>query len=206
MFVMMKQIAFIILLALSVCLFCQQLFAQSKKENYQTFRASIVAGANAAQIDGDDLAGFNKLGIRAGAEVGVRWHRLFESSVGMYYSQKGSASELSAGGTDLLARFTLNYVQIPLMVTYDDDGLQFGAGFSYSRLINSKIIILGELDEARSDSYSKNDFSFVAKGGYFIKDRIGFHLGFERSLGNILKSDVEREVNRLIFFTASYRI
>lgn len=204
MFVMMKHLT--LLLVFLSCILSTSLFAQSKKENQQTFRATIIAGANAAQIDGDDLAGFNKLGIRAGAQVSVRWHRLFESSVGMLYSQKGSASELSASGTDLLARFSLNYVQIPLMVTYDDEGLQFGAGFSYSRLINSKIIIQGILDEARSDSYSKNDFSFVAQGGYFIKDRIGFHLGFERSLGNILKSDVEREVNRLVYLTASYRI
>jgi hypothetical protein len=57
-----------------------QLFAQESE--VRTFNATIIAGINASQIDGDFTAGYNKIGLNVGAKAGIllakRWETGFE--------------------------------------------------------------------------------------------------------------------------------
>lgn len=84
----------------------------------QDFKLILTAGLNASQVNGDKLAGFDKLGFHAGAgilrNVGKRGSIQFE----LLYAEKGS-KDISTDIDpiqDTLFRF--NYIEIPLMYNY----------------------------------------------------------------------------------------
>ncbi len=64
-----------------------------------SFTGGLVVGFNAAQIDGDNLYGYNKLAILAGARVGYRVSKNWIPAMGIFYNQKGSRSELVLSGS-----------------------------------------------------------------------------------------------------------
>ena len=99
------------------------------------FRASILVGFNASQIDGDELAGFNKAGINVGGQVNIvldrnDWVGRFQPSVGIGFTQLGSAPSNNDNELYRSQRFNLAYAQIPVMIHYIDQRWVFSAGFA----------------------------------------------------------------------------
>lgn len=169
------------------------------------FRASVWIGANAAQIDGDDLAGYDKLGINAGARVFVRLHENWQPSIGIYYSQKGSSSEL-IGSSDLQTKYSLDYAQIPIMFNYVDQRVIFSVGLAYGQLVRSNVIRQGLEDDGILDLYKSSDFSFIGGATFFVTEKIGFTLAWERSLINLINDPTQQsQVNKLITLQAGYQ-
>ena len=121
----MKNRLLVIILAFSLPILS---FAQGG-----TFKAGVIGGVNLAQLDGDILAGYNKLGLHAGVTVGVQVSDLFRTNLEILYVQKGSRSSKDeqgiAGGA--LTRYSFDYVEVPLMLNYVDGGFMLNAGFSY---------------------------------------------------------------------------
>jgi len=121
------------------CLMISTLAAQ------RGFDLSLVAGLNAAQIAGDQLAGFDKLGINAGLKVGYRLPSNMDISLEMLFSQKGSIAKRSLGINRM--NTTFSYIDFPVYVTYndwyqdDDDYFKVGihGGFSYSYLLGRRV-------------------------------------------------------------------
>jgi len=112
------------------------------------FDLSLVAGFNASQIAGDDLAGFDKLGINSGLKIGYRIKEKMDLSFEMLFSQKGSILKrrFSAPGSNRM-NSTLNYIDFPVYLTYNDwyqntgDYFKVGVhgGFSYSYLLGRRL-------------------------------------------------------------------
>ena len=111
------------------------------------FDLSLAAGFNAAQIGGDQLAGFDKLGINGGLKIGFRLPSNMDLSLEMLFSQKGSIAKrsISVGGNR--QNTTLTYIDFPLYLTYNDwyqeneDYYKVGihGGFSYSYLLGRRL-------------------------------------------------------------------
>jgi hypothetical protein len=106
--------------------------------NAQRFDGGAMVGLTATQIDGDNLGGYNKPGIRAGGWVNTPISENLILQLELEFIQKGSKvsqSELK-GGQYYHAR--LNYIQAPVLVkTSLMPRLNAEAGLAGAYLFNS---------------------------------------------------------------------
>ncbi len=177
-----------------------------------TFKLGIVAGLNAAQVDGDALAGYNKLALLGGLRVVYRTSDKWMPSVGIFYSQKGSRSETIPSGSFFETHYQLDYIDIPVMWNYIDGGIRISGGLSYGRLIDTNILI-DDIDETddRAPYYKNNDFGVVLGFGYFINKHWGFDLRWSQSIISIVDINVgnvinEPQINKFLSFRAIYQL
>lgn len=108
------------------------------------FTAGIAIGTNISQVDGDNLSGFSKVGLNAGAVVNINFNEKLGIGMELLYSQKGSKS-VGAGNSPTAGSFygkykiSANYAEIPLILYYNlQPKFQFGIGASYNVFISSK--------------------------------------------------------------------
>lgn len=174
----------------------------------QRFNAGVQVGLNAAQLDGDDSAGYNKLGIMAGLRGVTILTEKMEVSIELLFSQKGAKCELSSNGLGTrcgLLDIKLNYVEIPLLFNYKDwrneekdyYKMLFSAGFSYGRLIGGSATNNAG-DDASIEGLNKNDFSIIVGATYFATSRLGISFRYTRSMN--LAYNASKQNN---FFTNS---
>ena len=202
--------SFILLFA---CLFSNLALAQDddKKDPIPigTFKLSLIAGLNAAQINGDDIAGYNKVGLEAGGEISYRIKESWMPSVSILYSQKGSRSEPRLDG--YLTHYRLNYVSIPVMMHYLDGGIRISGGLSYNRLLSSDFL-QRDFDETteRAPYYRNTDINVILGFGYFTSNHWGFDLRWSNSTFSIVDIDFgniinEPQINRVLTFRTLYQ-
>jgi len=123
-------------------------FAQSSSqpvyltnETYRFF-GGLVAGCNFTQVDGDTYAGFNKVGINAGALVYVRLNEVLGFSIEFNYTEKGSHGVGTTASPALGSyvsdyKLKLNYVEVPFMLhILTNRRFHYEAGVSYAQLLN----------------------------------------------------------------------
>ncbi len=179
--IMLKYILIIILF------FPVFLLAQDDETTPGTFSASIIAGANAAQIDGDDLAGFNKIGYVAGGRVEVGLGSMWAISMDILYSVKGSRATNKEFSEDY--DYTLSSVEVPVSFYYIDGNLRFHAGLGFDRLVQVNNILISDIDETelRAPFYRKNNIFGHAGATYFITDHIGLEANFGYSFNSIVE-------------------
>jgi hypothetical protein len=181
----------ILLFMLYAFLASSQLHAQDQAEE-QRFFAGIVAGFNAAQIDGDQLAGFHKpgflLGLRGVTAISTRR----QVSIELLFSQKGSQSQLVVDNAVPQFKMTLNYAEIPVQIHFldwkkeDDDGvfykMHFNVGASFARLLSASVRDDLNLYRDLSSVLSKNDFGVMAGCTFFPNRKWGFGARFQQSI------------------------
>jgi len=157
-------------------------FAQSTLKA-QRFSASVLAGINMSQIDGDNLAGYNKLGINAGLGVDARINEQFGLGMELLFSQKGSRSKVSQMPPGQSVKLSVNYAEIPVLFRYHDkNGAIFGLGFSYSALVGfsqwengSQVIAVDSL-LGNNDIQGLAEFTFSIKKHWGANARIAYSL------------------------------
>lgn len=166
-------------------LFPTLLLAQEEKVRYSLFDAGLIAGFNATQVDGDDVAGYNKLGLNTGATVFVRFHDNISVSLEMLYNQKGSKSELNIQYTQDSYKLWLDYVEVPLMLNfYDKKIAMFSAGLSFARLVRFKEEVNGfqTTDDYEIVPYDDWDYNLIFGVMFFIKEHWGIQMRFAYSV------------------------
>lgn len=102
----------------------------------QENKASIISGINVSQIHGDDLGGYNKLGLAFGVSV----HRQFSDNLlfkpEILYIQKGSST---SSNDSYNYSIKLNYLDIPILLGYRiNDLFIIEGGPAFGVLISSK--------------------------------------------------------------------
>ncbi|PHN02126.1 porin family protein [Flavilitoribacter nigricans] len=117
------------------------------------FAAGLVAGINAAQIDGDTYAGYRKLGFQAGLQGMVLLGERFALSTEILLSQRGAqpSRKEKLEDFDNYINIRLTYIEIPILLNLNV-GRAAGAalpyrifaGVSIGRLIGSRIREIGE--------------------------------------------------------------
>lgn len=180
------------LLPLAFCLLPLALSAQPR------FKAAVIAGLTASQIDGDRSAGYNKLGLLAGLRGIARLKNREDLSIEFLYAQRGSQSTLLKDQFDPF-RFshTLNYLEIPVqwhykdwLVEYEDDKdnfyrASFNFGFSYARLINYSSNGEGFGVGGALPVLKKSDISFLLGANFMASQHLGFTFRYVRSIGRM---------------------
>ncbi len=184
----------------------------------QRFTGFAALGANFSQIEGDDVHGFYKVGANGGLGVSVAlnpketWHLSLE----LLYTQKGSRKTNTPGyfdttkyGSSMFLNIDktkpfnpktkciieLDYVQIPLLVHYEDrfSGCTFGLGFAWSRLVRAHEVYNGftRTINARSGDYKKSDWSVIADINVRLYKNLNLNFRYEYSLVPIRTTNFE---------------
>lgn len=155
------------------------------------FNGALVLGLTAAQIDGDNLAGYDKLGLMGGLKLDYRLEKPWYLSLELLYSQRGSQSELRSDGSVPLKKINLHYLEIPLLIRYKDwwmpeDGfykVDAEAGFSYGYLFDSSSS-QGSFSW-ETDDFRQNDIGFTLGVNYYIDKHWGFGVRYTRSINRL---------------------
>jgi len=131
-----------------LCAFAHPLHAQDEEDDYEDveypriFYAGFVAGANFSQVDGDNFAGYHRVGLNVGGIGYARIRRHLAFSYEILYSQRGAKSDIERPSTDTAIYITnygvkLGYAEVPIMINYfDQRRSHFGLGLSYSQLVS----------------------------------------------------------------------
>lgn len=180
--------------------------AQDYYEDDHVFTGGLVAGANFTQVDGDNYAGYHKVGLNAGGIVFVKFGENFSGSLEIGYAQKGSRAhqpQLSNHQVFTILKYNidLNYAEVPIMLNYVDHKKFFaGAGLSYAQLVGSNESVTAspalppdvDLNDYR---FKKYDVNFLL--GFGIHLVKGFYLNarFQYSLVPVRK-DIYSELGR----------
>lgn len=163
-------------------------------EDPNLFRGMVTAGINLTQIDGDNYAGYSKSGINAGAGVYTMFGSEFGAGLEMLYSRKGSVGKYKQTSSNqafaiLGYKAILNYVDLPIQLYYfDQRGDHFGAGISYSRLINqAETFDTNPQQTLKSEDYPfrKSDYCMVLSANVKIVSKFYITGRFQYSLRSV---------------------
>lgn len=159
----------------------------------QRFKASLIGGFNLAQLDGDDLSGFNKIGINTGTKVAAVLSDRWQLSLELLFSQQGShrtRDDLFFGQYDDIR---LNFVEAPVMISFKDWKFHVSTGFSYASLISYRAISpLGE-DLTDTETYRNDLYFWIVGATYYFSDRWGLNVRWSRAL-----VDLERQEGKTL--------
>lgn len=180
-----RKFAALITITIILLTFCGSASAQDDDdephglylEKPRVFYAGLIAGANFAQVDGDNFAGYYKPGINAGGIGYIQLMKHLALSWEILYSQKGAKSNfprISTIDSVWVVKYGINanYAEIPVMINYfDKRKSHFGVGFSYSRLVSATETL--KTEPAYSIDLLKYPF---AKNGYDLLAGAQLHL------------------------------
>ncbi len=144
----MKKISLIIVLTLLVIPF--QTEAQSRKrfQPKQRFEAGLLLGFTAAQMDGDDFTGYDKLGIVGGLQGVILITPRLNVAMELLYAQRGTKVEYENSISRTKSRIMqFDYAEVPILLQIQLNQpteerktvLTFESGIAYSRLLNTQI-------------------------------------------------------------------
>lgn len=152
----------------------------------QTFRAALIGGINLSQIDGDNMAGYDKLGWNVGAKahafIAEKWSVAFE----ILYSEKGARASLIDRQFVPPTDIRLRYAEVPVMINYHDpNGMIFAAGFSYNQLFRFVRVVNGVNTSNQAPIPDDDDWMIVGGITYVIKEKVGINARMSYSLVRI---------------------
>tara|TARA_Y100000385_G_C13105820_1_gene647724 strand:- start:3133 stop:3741 length:609 start_codon:yes stop_codon:yes gene_type:complete len=176
----------------------------------QGFEAKIFGGINSSQLQGDNLSGFDKIGLHTG--LGVEYGFL-KNSIGLelIFNQKGSASKNDGNNLPQRVSTTLNYLQIPVLYSinswYNETnnfyhiGIHAGPYFSTLFSTNSSDPGL----ERFTDNFRKTDFGAVFGFQYRISHNISSILRYDQSFLKIYNNPSNR-VSGILSYLVTLRL
>jgi hypothetical protein len=159
----------------------------------QRIKGVVIGGVNITQVDGDEIFGFNKVGLNMGLAAIMPFGKGFSVSIETLYSQKGANQKDQYKTEDSLGniltgayKLQLNYLEVPILVHYTDhDRITIGGGFSYGGLVSLKEYEHNQRVETTtlaSGVYSNSDISVVADLRFRIYKRLKFNIRYSYSM------------------------
>jgi len=144
---------------------------------------------NAAQVDGDDVAGYTKIGFNGGLGTFIMLPKNFSVGFEMLYSQKGATTTKNIGSPQFdNYKLKLDYIDIPVMISYHDKQRAiFGLGVIVNNLVRAK----EERDINPNDippfEYKRLVVEAMANVSFHFSKKFGMNLRFAYSLMDIGK-------------------
>lgn len=179
--------------------FCIALFASVHLKAQERFGAGLILGFNAAQVHGDDMAGYNKIGLRGGLRGTYSLSDQSELSMDILYSSRGAASSFTPDNAGFPRKMTLRYIEVPVQFTYKEwlspDGeyyrLRFSAGLAYGRLFDKELDGFPVVEDEQ-DNFHNNDYSFTVGSTYMFSQSFGLGINWTRSINYLYNNDKHR--------------
>ena len=186
--------------------FALMLFGAATLLPAQTFRASVLAGVNLSQIDGDSLNGFRKPGINVGLRVvallGERWRIGPE----ILYAQQGARRNRGGINFSSYDRFHLNTVEVPLMVYYKDWKITAEAGASYQRVIDFEVDDVRQQDITETRPLAEQAVAVKFGATLYLTPSLGVNFRWSKQLTNISEFGGPRLLGRWLSLRAVWTI
>jgi len=161
--------------------------AQQRRWNpKQRFKAAVLIGANASQMDGDNFRGYDKFGVQFGVRGTALLARHVDLNFELLFSQKGTRVESNPQALFPKKNrvLELNYAEVPILLRYkvneDGSGVFLEGGISFARLVGNSIQedtsqVLHTFTEIQDD-FKRNELNFVAGLGHQFTPHIGLGL------------------------------
>ena len=167
---------FIVLLILTLSF----LTAQS-----QGFKSKLILGINACQVDGDQNGGYNKFGPRFGFGINYPLSEKMDLGFEMLFSHKGSQTKQDKDNPALvIIKYRYNYIDVPLIATYNFTNWSAHAGITTAYLINARTDDGGGFLEM--ENIKKVDFLSSLGAGYKLSEKLDLEARYQYSLTSIL--------------------
>jgi len=185
-------------------LFCIAFF-QQVSYGQSPFGGYLVLGGNAAQINGDLLAGYHKFGLTGGVGVSYKFKENMDFSAELLYSQRGAKNQLFPPSNRNFY-INLNYAEIPFLFTIKDWFIEDGkyykvkahTGLSFGNLISSDTNI--EELRPKVEASRTRDLSFIVGADYYFSSKIGFTVRYTRSLLKMYENPIDASDYLLGYF------
>jgi hypothetical protein len=171
------------------------------ESNAQRFSAGLLGGLNASQIDGDNLAGFDKVGLTGGILTTMEFESPFRMNMEFLYSERGSRPDIFNPEYDPDIEISLKYVELPVYVSLGDWWQEEGeyykvsvhGGLSYGRLLNAKTTDYYNSAEESYDQlvqyFSENDLSWLLGMSLRMSKSWGITARYSRGIIPLLDAD-----------------
>lgn len=204
----MRIIFFATIVFLTTVLRAQINAGDPKNKDFRLFEGGLVAGANFSQVDGDNYAGFNKIGLNAGPIVHINLNPTWSIILELLYSQKGARSKPDPTIVNTY-KLVMDYAEVPVLINYNDKNrLLFQAGFVYGRLVNTQEEINGINNNNEGAIYA-DELSYILGGTFLVGEMKHFGVNFRyqgsiTSVGVSANPQVVGLVNRLISLRGIY--
>ena len=182
----------------------------AQSTNAQFFQASLIGSANFAQVDGDHIGGYNKLGLNAG--IGIQHDLDAFTSVGfeILYAQKGSklVNDPDAALQPIYI-IKSSYIDFPLVFTKklpSIEQLTFHSGLSVD------VYLSGTIDDgitATDAEFNPLEIAFLLGSTYNFNDQLGFRVRHSYSINKIstkLPTNSRRIFNRIGMFNRWFSV
>lgn len=181
------------------------LLSLAAKAQDHRFHLLLVGGANASQVNGDKLAGFDKFGINAGAGIKRGITNKSGIQIEFLYSEKGSKDVVSNSNPIPDTLFQFNYVDIPIVYTYKiypkltiEIGIYNSVRVKalYSDFVNNY---------DRTTIIRPTDHGFTGGVNYQILEHLSVNARLSQSIFDI-NASIERYFNLVTCFSIRYSL
>lgn len=176
-----------------LCLFFGALSCKAQELTVPTgFQAEAIGGFNLSQLDGDQLSGFNKLGVRAGFRLSYATKQNRGLSFGILYDQRGSSTGIiSSNGFS--QHISVDYIALPLSYYFDSWAakplnrykIRFYISMIPARLVSTRSS--HQSFDMKTDNFKEWDVSIATGIRYALGMRSALDLRIERSLLKIFQ-------------------
>ncbi len=189
-------------------------FAEMSATSQNRFDATVFAGLNMSQIDGDGAGSYNHPGLRAGVgtsfalgDVQSPWRMVVE----LAFTNKGSHIE------DYDRKLSASYIEIPVMISYNclDNRVRVAAGVAPAVLVGSKVTNYGAEDLPSQENFTAFDWLPLTLSLRFrVFDHLGLEVRYQNSFLSITREngsgtyrlfkDNKGAFSRLVSFALTY--
>jgi len=132
----------------------------------QTFKAGLIAGISTSQVSGDQLGGFNKLGLKFGASINHTINTASRGQFALYYIDKGS-NDLN---TDY--QIDLSYIETSWCIQKSSKGFIYEGGLLFGVLIDGKTYDIYGYEDIQKNDFSKFDIGAKLAAGIKLKPQL----------------------------------
>ena len=161
----------------------------------QEFKGGVVLGLSTSQVSGDDLAGFNKVGLVLGGFTNRMLNSKNSLQLEIVYIQKGSRNPdiINVESENHNKPYiNLSYIEIPILLKLNyNNTLEYELGIHWAQLINGYYLDnIGEINST-TDPFIKNDLSIALGLNYFINQNISLNSRITNSILPIGNEDYD---------------
>jgi hypothetical protein len=185
---------FILLVFMTFCSFCTQ--AQT-----ETIKPKIILGILGAQIDGDQMAGYDKPGMVAGMAMEMKVAKRFSLQPEIVYDQKGARSNSKSIFFSIIR---LSYINLNGTFNfYIKENIALQGGLYYGVLFRAKADGGGGFNDA-SNIFKKGDLGYLVGVDYRFTPKTSVNVRLEYSLGSI--QEIFPQYNNVLLFTLRFML
>ena len=187
----------------------------------QNIKGVVILGCNFAQVDGDEIYGFDKPGFNIGFASIMPFNEKenFNLSIETIFNQKGAYQKYPFEYDSVKCypyyHLKLNYAEVPVLFQYTDKKIMtFETGFSWGRLVQMTEIEHGSKVPWKigAGPYDRNDWNILVGFKLRIYEKWHFNLRYAYSIKKIRTRQYDNGVyqwerdqyNNLVSFRICY--